>query len=121
MAGPRPYSWNVAVPLPDAEQVRAEMGSSYDPQRTLNVVKVLAGTGDMFDATVGLVRAVFPAEGVDPEIRQMILCAAKVLNAPYEWEANMVLFSNNGLSPAEIEAAGSDGPVLGIDPAHVLA
>ena len=50
----------------------------------------------------------------------IILRAAKVLNAPYEWQANVPLSLNNGLSHEEIEAAATDGPVTGPDPDFVL-
>jgi hypothetical protein len=50
----------------------------------------------------------------------IILRAAKVLNAPYEWQANTQMAKNTGLSPDEINAAASDGPVAGIDPEYVL-
>ena len=45
---------------------------------------------------------------------------AKVLNAPYEWQANVPLPINNGLTQNDIEAAGADGPVMGISPDYVL-
>ena len=53
-------------------------------------------------------------------LQELILRAAKVLNAPYEAQANVQMAKNAGLSPAEIEAAATDGPVSGIDPEYVL-
>jgi alkylhydroperoxidase family enzyme len=97
------------------------MGNSYDPEKTLNVIKMFAGTEDLFDATIGLVKAVFNAQGVDPRTREMIILrAATVLDSPYEWQANTQMAKNVGLSPKEINAAASDGPVAGIDPEYVL-
>jgi hypothetical protein len=49
----------------------------------------------------------------------IILRAAKVLNAPYEWQANAKMAANTGLSSEEIKAAAS-GPVSGIAPEYVL-
>ena len=47
-----------------------------------------------------------------PKIREtIILRAAKVLNAPYEAQANVVMAKNAGLSAAEIDAVATDGPV----------
>ena len=37
----------------------------------------------------------------------IILRAATVLDAPYEWQANVPMSRNNGLSDAEIDAIGS--------------
>jgi Carboxymuconolactone decarboxylase family len=58
---------------------------------------------------------------VAPKTREMIILrAAKVLNAPYEAQANVQMAKNVGLSPAEIEAASTDDPVSGINPEYVL-
>jgi len=97
------------------------IGHSYDPVNALNVVKMFAGTEDMFPAMMGIVKAVFGAKGIDPKIRQMIILrSAKVLNAPYEWQANVPMSLNNGLTHEDVEAAGAEGPVAGINPDYVL-
>ena len=121
MTHPTDYATRVAIPLPPDDAIRKVIGASYDPEKTPNVLKMMAGTDDLFGATVGMVKAIFAADGIDPRLREMIvLRAAKVLNAPYEWQANSTMAANVGLQPAEIEAAASDGPVSGIDPAYVL-
>jgi alkylhydroperoxidase family enzyme len=121
MAGPANYTSKVAIPLPSDDAVRRVIGNSYSPEKTLNVIKMFAGTEDMFTATIGLVEAIFQTQGVDPKLREMIILrAATVLNAPYEWQANTQMAKNTGLSAKEIDAAGSDGPVVGINPEYVL-
>jgi alkylhydroperoxidase family enzyme len=111
----------VTIPLPSDEAVRRIIGESYDPDKTLNVIKMFAGTEDMFDATIGLVKAIFQAQGIDPKLREMIILrTATILNAPYEWQANTQMARNTGLSAGEIAAAGSVGPVAGINPEYVL-
>jgi alkylhydroperoxidase family enzyme len=82
---------------------------------------MFAGTEDMFAATIGLVKAIFQIQGIDPKLREMIILrAATVLNVPYEWQANTQMAKNTGLSSKEIDAAGSAGPVTGINPDYVL-
>jgi alkylhydroperoxidase family enzyme len=121
MAHPTQYSSQVAIALPSDAAVRRIIGKSYDPEKTLNVIKMFAGTEDMFDATIGLVKAIFNAQGVDPKTREMIILrAAAVLDSPYEWQANTQMAKNVGLSAHEIDAAGTDGPVVGINPEYVL-
>ena len=121
MPHPTKYTSTVSIPLPPDEEVRKVIGDSYDPAKALNVIKMFAGTGDLFTATIGLVKAVFQAEGIDPKAREMIILrSAKILNSPYEWQANATMASNAGLSNDEIEAASTDGPVTGIDPEYVL-
>ena len=121
MPRPSPYTTQVAVPLPSEDDIKQVAGESYKPD-DLNVTKMLAGTGDCFDATVALVRALFSAEGVDPKLREMItLRVATLLNAPYEWQQNSQMAANIGLSQTEIDAAASDGPVENVDEDYVLA
>jgi alkylhydroperoxidase family enzyme len=121
MANTAHQTSKVAIPLPSDEAVRRIIGKSYNPEKTLNVIKMFAGTEDMFEATIGLVKAIFQAQGIDPKVREMIILrAATVLNAPYEWQANTQMAKNTGLSANEIDAAGSDGPVVGINPEYVL-
>jgi alkylhydroperoxidase family enzyme len=111
----------VAIPLPSDAAVRRIIGKSYDPEKTLNVIKMFAGTEDMFEATIGLVKAIFQAQGIDPKTREMIILrAATLLDSPYEWQANTQMAKNVGLSSKEIDAAASDGPVVGIDPEYIL-
>jgi len=107
--------------LPPEQTVQQVFGKSYDPQKTLNVLKMFAGTEDMFEPTIGIVKAIFQAKGVDPRTREMIILrAAKVLNTPYEAQANVRMAKNAGLSAVEIDAAATDGPVSGINPEYVL-
>jgi hypothetical protein len=59
MAYPTAYTSAVAIPLPSEQTVQQMFGKSYDPEKTLNVLKMFAGTEDMFDATIGIVNAMF--------------------------------------------------------------
>jgi alkylhydroperoxidase family enzyme len=126
MTFPTAYTANVAVPLPDDEAIRpvfeSTIGATYDPEATLNVVKMFAGTQDMFPGVIGLVTKIFGPEGIDDAKRRqmIILRVAKRLDAPYEWQVNAAMARNAGLSEAEIAAAATDGPVTGIDPEYVL-
>ena len=121
MAYPTAYISTVAIPLPSEQTLRQIMGTSYDSEKTLNVLKMFAGTEDLFEATIAIVKAMFQAKGIDRRTREMIILrAAKVLNVPYEAQANVKMAKNAGLSPAEIAAAAIDGPVSGIDPEYVL-
>ena len=118
---PTEYTSKVSIPLPSDDEVRKVMGDAYDPVKTLNVIKMFAGTDDMYAATVGLVNAMFVTKGIDPKKREMIILrTAKVLDCPYEWQANARFASNAGLSDDDIEAAATDGPVRGVDPDYVL-
>ena len=121
MPGPTPYDYDVQMPLPKDDKIREVLGASYDPAKALNVVKMFAGCEDMCSATLGLVKAVFAAEGVDPKLRQsIILRSATVLNVPYEWQANVPMSRNNGLTQAEIDAIGTPGSVEGLPPDYAL-
>jgi hypothetical protein len=53
----------------------------------------------MFEATIGIVKAMFSAKGIDPKIREtIILRAAKVLNA-YDAQANVAMAKTQACLP----------------------
>jgi len=121
MLYPTEYSSQLSIPLPEDDEVGKVMGLDYDPIKTLNVIKMMAGTDDMYAATAGFIKALFQAQGIEAKTREMIMLrAAKILNSPYEWQANVILGKNAGLTDEEIEAAASDGPVAGVKPDYVL-
>jgi alkylhydroperoxidase/carboxymuconolactone decarboxylase family protein YurZ len=110
MAFPTAYNSTVAIPLPSDDAVRHMIGASYDPAKALNVLKMFAGTEDMFEATIGVVKAMFQMKGIDPRTREMIILrAAKVLNAPYEAQASVLMAKNAGLSAAESTRPAATG------------
>ncbi|HEX4217653.1 MAG TPA: carboxymuconolactone decarboxylase family protein [Acidimicrobiales bacterium] len=121
MTNPTTSTAEVEVPLPDDSAIRSVIGDSYDPESSLNVIKMFAGTEDMYPALIGMVNAIFETDGIDDKHREMIILrAATVLNAPYEWQANATMAANAGLTDQEIAAAASDGPVTGVDPEYIL-
>ncbi len=110
-----------AIPLPSEQTISQVIGKAYDPDKTLNVVKMFAGTGDLFTATNGLTQAIFQAQDVDAKMRELIIVrTAKVTNCAYALQVGAVLAKNTGLSVQEVEAALGDDPVAGINPDYVL-
>ncbi len=84
----------------------------------INVLRMFASTGDMFPAVLAMVKAIFYTKDIDPRLREIIvLRCAHLLDCPYEWQANMVMAPNAGVTADEIAAVGSDGPVASRDPA----
>jgi Carboxymuconolactone decarboxylase family len=121
MSAPTSYSQSVVVPLPADGDIRAVIGEGYDPDNTLNVIKMFAGTGEFYPVLTGMVRAIFGTPDIDAKHREMIILrAASILDVPYEWQANRVMASNAGLTEAEIEATTSEGPVSGVAPEYIL-
>jgi len=85
MSYPTSYTSTVSVPLPDDDAIRSVVGDTYDPGTALNVIKMFAGTGDLYPALVGMVHAIFGTKDIDARHREMIILrAAKVLDTPYE-------------------------------------
>ncbi len=119
---PTSYTSTVSVPLPDDAAIRSVIGDTYDPGTALNVIKMFAGTGDLYPALIGMVNAIFGTKDIDAKHRKMIILrAAKVLDTPYEWQANATMAGNAGLStPLNAEShAGLPSAILvtnGFDP-----
>lgn len=121
MSAPSAYKQSVAVPLPSDGDVRAVIGEDYDPDTTLNVIKMFPGTGEFYPALIGMVRAIFGTPDINDKHREMIILrSASILDVPYEWQANKVFASNAGLTDNEIQASTSGGPVSGVAPDYVL-
>lgn len=111
MLKPAAYDSSVVVPLPDEDEIARSIGDGYDPDTTLNVLKMMSGTGDFFPALIGMVKAVFGEPDIDAKRREVIILrAASVLNCPYEWQANELLARNAGLTASEIDAVAGDAP-----------
>jgi hypothetical protein len=125
MPFPTSYAAAVAVPLPDDAVIRpvieAYYGGAYQPDTTLNVVKMFAGTGAHFAGVIDTVNAIFGPEGINPKHRQACMMrVAKDCNAPYEWQIHSSIGRNVGLSEDEIAAFASDAPVTGVGPDYIL-
>lgn len=116
MGKPTPYVANVVVPLPDDAEIAAILGDGYDPDRALNVMKMMSGTGNMFPALIGMVEAIFREPDIDAKHREVIILrAASILNCPYEWQANEQMGRNAGLTTTEIDAIAGDRPFRDLD------
>lgn len=125
MNSPTTYAATVTVPLPDDDIIRpvieAYYGGTYQPDMTLNVVKMFAGTGAHFPGVIDVVNAIFGPDGINPKHRQTCMMrVAKVLNAPYEWQIHSAIGRNVGLNDDEIAAFASDGPVAGVGSDYIL-
>ena len=112
----------VAVAFPDEAEFLAAAGTPHDPDRTLGLVRMLAGTGEMFAPALALMKAVFAEDGLDPKLRQVLMLRMAVIrNAPYEWQMNATLARNSGLTNGEITAIAATHAVTGLAPAYQLA
>ena len=68
MGKPTPYRASVVVPLPDEDVIARSFGNGYDPDTALNVLKMMSGTGDLFPALLGMVKAVFGEHEIDASV-----------------------------------------------------
>ncbi len=111
----------VAIPLPADADLSKDNAATLAASPPINVLRMFAGTGEMFPAVLAMVRAVFYDKDIDPRLREIIvLRCAHLLHCPYEWQANRVMAPNTGVTAQEIAAVGSDGPVASRDPATRL-
>jgi alkylhydroperoxidase family enzyme len=112
---PKNYNDTVRVPLPTYKELGRIRAAGLRAGLDLNVSRMFAGTGSLFKPIIGLIRAIFETKGVDDQTRELIcLRCAKLLNAPYEWQTNVKMASNSGLTHREITAVAADGPVVGL-------
>ena len=114
---PTHYTTKVSIPLPTDHQLTPDIVAKLKAANDLNVARMFAGTDDMLDGCIGLVQAVFQAKGVDIKLRELIILrTAKLLNSPYEWQANVVMAKNAGCTEQEIAVMAADGTPPGLNP-----
>jgi hypothetical protein len=70
---PTDYTAKVVIPLPTDDELVPANREKLALANDLNVARMLAGTDDMFDSTIGIVRAVFQAKDVDVKVRELTL------------------------------------------------
>jgi alkylhydroperoxidase family enzyme len=116
------YSEQVRLPLPTDDELSEESKKLLKAANDPNVLRMFAGTEEMFVPTVGFIKAMFGAEGIDPKTRELIvLRCAKKLRCPYEWDLNVRMARNAGCTEDEIKAVESGVAVVGIADEYVLA
>ncbi len=115
-AGPAGREHQVTVPLPADDELPPALAARLAALPPLNVTRMFAATEDMVDGVFGLVQAIFTAKDVDPRLREIIILReAHLLNVPYEWQANVPMAKNVGVSDEDIRRIASSGPVTGLD------
>jgi hypothetical protein len=62
-----------SMQLPEESDIRTAIGPGYDAATTLNVIKMFAGTGDLFDVSIAFINALFAASDIDPKAREMVV------------------------------------------------
>ena len=100
----------VAIPLPTDAELPTDIAATLAKSPPINVLRMFASAGAMFPALTAMVRAVFYDKDIDPRLREVIvLRCAHLLGCAYEWQANVVMGRNAGLSDHEIAALRSNG------------
>jgi len=113
--------YRVAIPLPTDAELPADVLATLAASPPINVLRMFAGTQEMFPALMAMVKAIFYSKDIAPRLREtIVLRCAHLLDVPYEWQANVVMARNAGLTDDEIAALRSDGPVQSHDAASRL-
>src|SRR5262249_41612911 len=111
----------VTIPLPTDAELSADAVAILAQNPPINVLRMFAGTQEMFPALIGMVRAVFYSDDIAPKLREVIvLRCAHLLDCPYEWQANVVMARNAGLPDAEIAELRTEQPLAQSAPAMRL-
>ena len=93
----------VVIALPTDAELSKDSAAILAASPPINVLRMFAGTGDMFPALLAMVKAVFYDREIEPRLREVIvLRCAHLLDCPYEWQANMVMAPNAGVTAQEI-------------------
>ncbi len=114
--GPPFGDWKVAIPLPKDEELSQEHREQLARMAPINVVRMFAGTEDLFHGSAALSQAIFTSKDIDPRLREILMLRiAHLLNCAYEWQANVAFGRNVGLTDDQIALLRNDGPVTELD------
>ncbi len=106
----------IAVPLPNPEDLPAEVRERLSALPPLNVFRMAANAPANFLPFLEFASSILFATGLDPREREIaILRVAHSTGSVYEWTQHRILAKNEGLSDAEIEIIDGDGEVSGLD------
>ena len=103
------------IPLPTDDELEPEHRELLANLPPLNVFRMVAGAPRAVRPFMALGGAVL-STGLDARRREIaVLRVAHATHAQYEWAQHEQLARNAGVTEAEIDAIGSEGPVTGLD------
>ncbi len=119
--GPAFGDWKVAIPLPRDEELSQANRDQLARMSPINVVRMFAGTEELFLGSLALSQSIFTSKDIDPKLREtLMLRISHLIDCAYEWRANVAFGRNVGLTDDQIVLLRNDGPVTGLDPASNL-
>lgn len=106
----------VKVPLPTDDQLFPAVGKILKGLPPANVFRMVANAQSSLQGFVQLAGSILLQSEFDARKREIaVLRVAHVTKSSYEWAQHVRIAQAAGLTPAEIECIGVDGPVVGLD------
>lgn len=104
------------VPLPTDEQLSPANRKLLGALPPANVFRMVANAPNSLQGFVQLASSILLQSQFDARKREMaILRVAQVTQSKYEWEQHVRIALRVGVTQAEIDLIGADGPVVGLD------
>jgi 4-carboxymuconolactone decarboxylase len=109
------------IPLPTDEQLSTDVRETLGNLPPVNVFRMLANAPASFHGFLQLAGSILMASEFDARKREIaILRVAHVTGFSYEWTQHVRLALQIGVTRAEIDRIGVDGPVQGLDDEGLL-
>ncbi len=110
-----------SVPLPTDEQLSPAVRKLLASLPPANVFRMVANAQNSLQGFVQLASSILLQSQFDARRReQAILRVAQVTKSNYEWEQHVRIALRVGVTQAEIDLIGVDGPVQGLDEEGLL-
>jgi alkylhydroperoxidase family enzyme len=104
------------IPLPTDDQLPADIRDTLATLPPVNVFRMMANAPASFHGFLQLAGSILLQSEFDARKREIaILRVAHVTRASYEWTQHVRLAQMAGVTQAEIDRIGVDGPVQGLD------
>lgn len=110
-----------SVPLPTDAQLPPAACKLLAALPPANVFRMVANAPNSLQGFVQLASSILLQSQFDARKREIaILRVAQVTRSTYEWEQHVRIALKAGVTPAEIDLIGVDGPVVGLDDEALL-
>jgi alkylhydroperoxidase family enzyme len=104
------------IPLPKDADLTPEMRKTLEALPPLNIFRMLANAPASFQPFLDLAMSVLLHSEFDARKREIaVLRVGHVTGSIYEWTQHVTVGKRTGLTDAEIDCIGVDGPVSGLD------
>ena len=112
---------SIAIPLPNDEELSPDIVKTLQGLPPANIFRMMGNAPASFQSFIQFAGSILLDSEFDARKREIaVLRIAHVTESVYEWTQHVSIARQAGLTQAEIDRIGVDGPVRGLDEESLL-